>query len=602
MKITVALAGNPNSGKTTLFNSLTGSNQHVGNWPGVTVEKISGILIDNPDITVIDLPGIYSLSMATTEERIAKKYLTNNKPDLIINVVDSTNLWRSLFLTTQITELNIPTIVALNMYDIVEKTNSEINLNLLSQYLGCKTVKISALNNIGITNLLNEINLLTSNRKLYKTIKTSNYSTPEKRYAYIDKVVKMCYLKNNDFNNSQNKIDKIITNKYLSLPIFALIMFLIYYLASSPFIKSISEFISEFIFGYDYRLFTIKTIGLSKFTTILLNKLGCRSWIINFITDGILNGVRSVLYFIPQIFVLFFCIAILEGSGYMARIAYITDALFKHFGMSGKSVVPLILGTSCSVPAINASRTIDSETDRKISIITTSFIPCSAKLPIILLITSTVMKNAWWAAPSIYFLCIFAVCISAILLKKTIFSKNNKTPFILELPPYRKLSFTSTFKNAFQKTKAFVKKAGSIILVSSALIWILSNFNLNGYCSIENSFLSEFGKLISPIFIPLGFGNWQSTVAIISGYLAKENIVSTLNVLQNFSITETFTVSSGMSFLIFNMLSFPCIAALSCIYKELNNLKTFIFTLLYQFGFAYCTSLIVYTIMRFLGL
>jgi len=665
MSIKVALVGNPNSGKTTMFNALTGSSQYVGNWPGVTVEKKAGKLKGHKDVEIIDLPGIYSLSPYTLEEVVSRNYLIDERPDVIINIVDSTNLERNLYLTTQLLEVGIPVVVALNMVDALRKKGDEIDKNKLSAKFGCKVVETSALKGEGCEEAV-KIAISLANKKTNKSIscKFSNevenslaaidelilhvvevenkrwYSVKlferddkvidkvklseeklqlieeiienceskigddsesiitSERYKVIDGVIKDILKKKNKSNITvSDRIDSVVTNRFLAIPIFALIMFIIYYISISTVGTMMTDWVNDVLFG------EIIPPAVEGF----LISVGSAEWLNSLILDGIIGGVGAVLGFLPQMLVLFLFLAILEDCGYMARIAFIMDRIFRNFGLSGKSFIPMLIGTGCSVPGIMASRTIESESDRKITIITTSFIPCSAKLPIIALITGALFNDSPWVAPSAYFIGVVAILLSGIILKKTTGFAGEQTPFVMELPPYHKPGIKDVLKHTWDRGKSFVKKAGTIIFLACGVIWFLSTFNWSmEMVETKDSILASMGKIIAPIFSPLGFGNWESSVATITGLVAKENVVGTFGVLFNFAevaengaeiwpaMQQIFTPLSAFSFLVFNLLCAPCFAAVGAIKREMGNAKWTLIAVGYQTGFAYAISLIIY--------
>lgn len=661
MSIKIALAGNPNCGKTTMFNGLTGSSQYVGNWPGVTVEKKEGKLKGNKDIEVIDLPGIYSLSPYTMEEVVTRNYLITERPDAVIDIIDTTNIERNLYLTTQLMELGIPTIVALNMMDIVRKKGDSIDIKKLGQKLGCDVIETSALKDEGCTeavekalkvlkqnsqvkpspifsfyiesalnNIKEIISPIIGNQNLRwlavkvferdkKVLEQINLPDDEKekiediirdcetkldddsesiiineRYAYIDSVIKHCVLKNNNTKiTTSQKIDNIITNRILAIPIFAVVMFVLYYLSISTIGKWGSDWINDVLFG------KVITPGLQS----LLESAHSAAWLSSLILDGIIGGVGAVLGFIPQILVLFFFLAILEDCGYMARIAFILDRIFRNFGLSGKSFIPILIGTGCGVPGIMASRTIENENDRKVTIITTTFIPCSAKLPIIALIAGAMFPGSSLVAPSAYFAGIAAIIMSGIILKKLKRFTGNPSPFVMELPPYHLPGLKNVLIHTWDRGKSFLKKAGTVIFLASGIIWFLSSFDWSMHMvDASKSILASIGSLIAPIFSPLGWGDWKPTVSAITGIAAKENVVGTFGVLYGSSdnsqlwstLQVSFTQLSAYSFLIFNLLCAPCIAAIGAIRREMGNMKWTLFAVGYQTGFAYAISLIIY--------
>ena len=666
MGLKIALAGNPNSGKTTLFNALTGSNQYVGNWPGVTVEKKEGRLKSDKSVTLTDLPGIYSLSPYTLEEVVARNYLLDEKPDAILNIVDGTNLERNLYLTTQLLELGVPVVVAVNMMDLVRKSENEIKLDKLSKALGCKVVEISALKGEGIEaaskaaceqaqrgeyqrahkfsaeaeKYLEEIEEMLEdipeNQKRFYAIKlferdekiqARGFSAQQaediikraekhfdddcesiitgERYSYIASIIDLCYInKTKGQLSASDKIDKIVTNRFLALPIFAVVMFLVYYISINTIGGWATDWVNDVLFGE----------LIPPAVTGGLEAINCAPWLISLIVDGIIGGVGAVLGFVPQMLVLFILLALLEGCGYMARIAFIMDRIFRRFGLSGKSFIPMLIGTGCGVPGIMASRTIENERDRKMTVITTTFIPCSAKLPIIALIAGALFGGAWWVAPSAYFLGIGAIIVSGIILKKTKRFAGEPAPFVMELPAYHLPTAGYVFRSMWERASSFIKKAGTVILLSTIVLWFLQGFGIeNGaFCMVEdldNSVLAFLGKYISWIFIPLGWGNWKAAVAAVTGLIAKENVVATYGVLYHFagevsengteiwgSLASDFTMLSAYSFLAFNLLCAPCFAAIGAIKREMNNAKWTAFAIGYQTAFAYLISFMIYNI------
>lgn len=670
MKYTIALAGNPNTGKTTLFNSLTGSNQYVGNWPGVTVEKKEGKLKGHKDITIADLPGIYSLSPYTLEEVVARNYLLNEKPNAIINIIDGTNLERNLYLTTQILELGIPVVIAVNMADVIAKSGDILDFDNLSKTLGCPVVEISALKSTGIDNLvakavaaaqsgatlkslhdfdpkiedalkkigdsltqvseatrrwyaikiferdekiLNQLSLPDSQMKTFEGIiaavekeqddDAESIITTE-RYSYIAKIIDRCYKKRNKNKVTlSDKIDRIVTNRILALPIFAIIMFIVYYISISNIGKVISDWINDTLFG------EIVQPGVSNFLT----NIGCAKWLIGLVSDGIIAGVGSVIGFLPQMLLLFFFLAFLEGCGYMARIAFVMDRIFRKFGLSGKSFIPILVGTGCGVPGVMASRTIESEHDRRMTVMTTTFIPCSAKVPVIALIAGSLFNGAAWVGPSAYFVGMAAIIISGIMLKKTALFAGDTTPFVIELPPYHMPTAGSIFRSMLERSTSFIKKAGTIILLASILIWLLSNFSFAGGSfgmtdDMDSSILAAVGGVIAHIFKPLGFGDWKFASAAITGLIAKENVVNTFGVLFHSSAEDlvdnsqpiwaalqaAITPLAAYSFLVFNLLCAPCFAAIGAIKREMSSGKWTLIAIGYECIFAYVISLIIY--------
>ena len=652
--IKIALVGNPNCGKTLLFNLITGSNQYVGNWPGVTVEKKEGKMSGENDVIFTDLPGIYSLSPYTPEEIVARNYLVDEKPDAILNVVDGTNIERNLYLTTQICEMGVPVVMAINMMDVVRKNGDEIHAEEIAEHFGCTVFEISALKGTGVKKAVKKVIELAKNntgippihhafddrvesyihfissllpkdiderkRRYYATkiferdeevLKTMK-EPPEaeqiiqqaekyydddaegiiadQRYRYITSVISECVTRNRTKKSTTQKIDDIVTNRFLALPIFALIMFCVYYISVSLVGGAVTDFITDNIFG---------TEGYVTGAVVsLLNSVNCSPVIIGLVRDGILAGVGTVLGFAPQIFVLFTFLAFLEDCGYMSRIAFIMDKVFRKFGLSGKSFIPILIGTGCGVPGVMASRTIENEKDRKMTVITTTFIPCGAKLPVIALIASSLFGGAWWFAPCAYFIGILAIVISGTILKKTRPFLSDDTPFVMELPSYHLPTFKNVMKSMWERGSGFLKKAGSIILLASVAIWFLSNFGFENskflmVDDMNNSILAVIGKALAVLFEPLGFGFWQASVATIMGLLAKESIVSVLGVLVS-DISQLFTQVSGFSFLVFNLLCIPCVAAVAAIWRELRNWKWFLFALLYQTFFAYSAAFCIY--------
>ena len=679
MGIKIALAGNPNCGKTTLFNALTGSNQYVGNWPGVTVEKKEGKLKKNPDVTVVDLPGIYSLSPYTLEEVVARNFLVEERPDVILNIVDGTNIERNLYLTTQLTELGIPVVAAINMMDIVNKNGDEINLEVLAKKFGCKAVEISALKGTGINEAAEAaieaakagtaipqhrfsgevehaiahieeatVHSLPDEQQRWYAIKIferdpkvieklgiskdviehiekdiahveeemdddAESIITNERYEYIDRVIKSCYTKKRrNALSVSDKIDRVLTNRFLALPIFAAIMFLVYYVSVSTVGTWATDWANDGVFGEGWELFGAFIPGIPVLAENLLVSIGCAPWLQSLIIDGIIGGVGAVLGFVPQILVLFTFLSFLEGCGYMSRIAFVMDKIFRKFGLSGKSFIPMLVGTGCSVPGIMASRTIENERDRRMTIITTSFIPCSAKIPVIAMIAGALFGGAAWVAPSAYFMGIAAVVLSGLILKKTKLFQGDVAPFVMELPAYHMPTAGNVLRTTWERGWSFIKKAGTIILLSSVVLWFLQSFGTeNGSFGmvedLNNSILAVMGNALAWVFSPLGFGNWQSTVAALTGLIAKENIVATFGVLLgNPEVTvetgeevwailrsEIFSPVSAYSFLAFNLLCAPCFAAMGAIRREMNNGKWTAFAIGYQCIFAYAIALII---------
>ncbi|HHV12568.1 MAG TPA: ferrous iron transport protein B [Clostridiales bacterium] len=685
MSIKIALAGNPNCGKTTLFNALTGSNQFVGNWPGVTVEKKEGKLKkayktkESEEIIIIDLPGIYSLSPYTLEEVVARNYLLTERPDAILNIIDGTNLERNLYLSTQLMEIGIPVIMAVNMMDIVEKEGDKIHIDMLGKKLGCEVVEISALKGKGIeeaakkavelarrktaaasVHKFNEkvekvleviegkiasevpeeqrrffaIKLFEKDEKIGSQMKqvpdlsaelsrieaeldddTESIITNE-RYVYISSIINECRSKRKKEKlNTSDKIDRIVTNRLLALPIFAVIMFLVYYVSVTTVGTWATDWANDGVFGEGWSFFGLEVPGIPVIIEAGLNAIGCADWLQSLILDGIVAGVGAVLGFVPQMLVLFVFLAFLEACGYMARVAFIMDRVFRKFGLSGKSFIPMLIGSGCGVPGIMASRTIESDRDRKMTIMTTTFIPCGAKLPIIALIAGALFDGAWWVSPSAYFVGIAAVICSGIILKKTKLFAGDVSPFVMELPAYHMPTVGNILRSTWERGSSFIKKAGTIILLSTIVVWFTSSFGwVSGQFKMlettefDHSILATLGNLISWIFIPLGWGNWRSTVAAITGLVAKENVVGTFGILYGFAevaedgaeiwgtLAGSMTTIAAYSFLVFNLLCAPCFAAMGAIKREMNNTKWFWIAVGYQTGLAYLVSLAVYQI------
>ena len=758
MSLKIALAGNPNSGKTTLFNALTGSNQFVGNWPGVTVEKKEGKLKKHSEVTIVDLPGIYSLSPYTLEEVVARNYLIGERPDAILNIIDGTNLERNLYLTTQLTELGIPVVVAVNMMDIVKKQGDQININELSKQLGCKVVEISALKGDGVLKAAEEAMNAAKNAKTIplhtfsgpvehaiahieeavvhnmpeeqqrwyaikiferddKVLSKMNISSDLKnhiendiksaekeldddaesiitneRYVYIAEVIKACYKKKNAGSlTTSDKIDKIVTNRFLGLPIFALIMYLVYWVAMVGVGAPATDWANDGLFGDGFHLlgmdggyaedsekyadaaaivdgydvyveengeptdkFTyevedeetleiteeeasvedykeaLKTIeemgdepdpadygtwvpGVPVVVEKALDKANAAEWLKGLILDGIVAGVGAVLGFVPQMLVLFFMLAFLEACGYMARIAFVLDRVFRKFGLSGKSFIPMLVGVGCGVPGVMASRTIENERDRRMTIMTTTFIPCGAKVPFIAMIAGAIFGGDAWVSTSAYFIGMGAIVISGIILKKTRMFSGDPAPFVMELPAYHLPTLPNVLRSMWERGWSFIKKAGTIILLSTIIVWFTSRFGFKDDSfkmlaeeELEYSILAKIGNAIAWIFTPLGWGNWQAAVASFTGLVAKENIVGTMGILYGSgdqttwqALAAKFTEITGFSFLVFNLLCAPCFAAIGAIKREMNNVKWTIFAIAYQCGFAY---VIAFMINQFGGL
>ena len=766
MEMKIALAGNPNSGKTTLFNALTGANQFVGNWPGVTVEKKEGRLKKHSDVVIMDLPGIYSLSPYTLEEVVARNYLINERPDAILNIVDGTNLERNLYLTTQLTELGIPVVVAINMMDVVKKNGDRIQVEELSRELGCQVLEISALKGTGIMEaaqaavkaaggaktvpqhrfsgpvehalahieeaavhglpqeqqrwyaikIFERDEKVLEQLKLDKTvlshieddIKAAEEELDDdaesiitnERYVYIASILKGCYKKKGAGKLSvSDKIDRVVTNRWAALPIFAVVMFIVYFVSVTTVGTWATDWANDGVFGDGFHLLGIGTAdyeeaagayavpgavveafeaaaeeagldpaeatdltaearlyddegnleetipvtyssykeaaaleepdpaaygvwvpGIPVLLKDGLTAIHCADWLQGLILDGIVGGVGAVLGFVPQMLVLFIFLAFLESCGYMARIAFVMDRIFRKFGLSGKSFIPMLIGTGCGIPGIMASRTIENERDRRMTIMTTTFIPCGAKLPIIALIAGALFGRAWWVAPSAYFVGIAAIIISGIMLKKTKMFAGDPAPFVMELPAYHLPTVGNILRSMWERAWSFIKKAGTVILLSAILLWFLQGFGVeNGSFGmvedLNNSILAVIGNGIAWLFAPLGWGNWQSAVATITGLIAKENVVGTFGVLfggfdevaENgwqiwANMRESFTPLSAYSFLIFNLLCAPCFAAMGAIKREMNSAKWTLFAIGYQCVFAYAVSLVVYQLgMLFMG-
>ena len=676
MGVKIALAGNPNSGKTTLFNALTGSNQFVGNWPGVTVEKKEGKWKEDKEVVIMDLPGIYSLSPYTLEEVVARNYLITERPDAILNIVDGTNLERNLYLTTQLLELGIPVVMAINMMDIVRKNGDEINTKKLAEKLGCEVVTISALKGDGIKdaasravkhagqkagqesvhefapeveNYLNEIEgrlgyeipeeqkrfyaikLFERDDKIKDTMKNAPdvediIARAEKemdddaesiitneRYSFIGSIIGDCLKKNKTQElTTSDKIDRIVTNRWLALPIFAAVMWLVYYVSVTTVGSILTDWTNDTLFGE-----WIIPAAQSFFEGI-----GCADWLTGLIVDGVISGVGAVLGFVPQMLVLFIFLAFLESCGYMARIAFIMDRIFRKFGLSGKSFIPMLIGTGCGVPGVMASRTIENDRDRKMTVMTTTFIPCGAKLPIIALIAGALFDGASWVAPSAYFVGIAAIICSGIILKKTKMFAGDPAPFVMELPAYHMPTVGNVLRSMWERGWSFIKKAGTIITLSTIVVWFLLNFgwtdagfgmlNFDGLegaameAAQAECILAKIGNLISWIFTPLGWGDWKMTVAAITGLVAKENVVGTFGQLFGFAevaedgqeiwgtLANSMSQIAAYSFLVFNLLCAPCFAAMGAIKREMNNAKWFWFAIGYQCLLAYLVSLCIF--------
>ena len=676
MEIKIALAGNPNCGKTTLFNALTGSNQYVGNWPGVTVEKKEGRLKGNKDVVIQDLPGIYSLSPYTLEEVVARGYLVNEKPDAILNIVDGTNIERNLYLTTQLIELGIPVVVAVNMIDLVRKNGDKIDLKKLGEALGCDVVEMSALKNEGgmeaaqrcvqaaqrakgqsekelphvftgsvehaiahieesiagkvdARNLrwyaikvferdekvLAELELDSSLKKhLEEHIRDCEKELDDdaesiitnQRYAYINKVVEKAVRKKAALHSlsTSDKIDKIVTNRILALPIFIVVMYVVYWVAMGPFGTFLTDWTNDVLGG----------AWMTEGSRSLLTSWGTADWLTGLVSDGIVAGVGAVLGFVPQMLVLFLMLSVLEDIGYMARVAFIMDRIFRKFGLSGKSFIPMLIGSGCGVPGVMASRTIENERDRRMTIMTTTFVPCGAKMPIVGLFAGALFGGSGWVAVSAYFIGIAAIILSGIILKKTKMFAGDPAPFVMELPAYHVPAAVNVLRATWERGWSFIKRAGTIILASSIILWFLQGFGfVDGQFGMvednNSSILASIGSAICIIFAPLGFGDWQSTVAVFTGLIAKENVVSTFGVLFGVgsevaeddpslwtAVAAHYTPLMAYSFMIFNLLCAPCFAAMGAIKREMNNWKWTLGAIGYMCGLAYVVSFIVYQI------
>lgn len=671
MNIRIALVGNPNCGKTTMFNSLTGSSQYVGNWPGVTVEKKAGKLRKHSGVEIIDLPGIYSLSPYTLEEVVSRNFLLEEKPDAVVNIVDSTNLERNLYLTTQVLELGLPTVVALNMSDVIEKKGIQIDIAGLEKALGCPVIQTSALKEKGCMeaaevalNLAQKgksaqaLDLFTAetdevlvkigkvigdkvaagllpwyrakvferDEEACKRIGFSNAELAEveeiieayerqkdedsesiitnERYEFIGGLMQQFFQSDKEAHalTTSDKIDKIVTNRFLALPIFALVMWVVYYVSISTVGTMMTDWVNDVLFG------EIIPPAVESW----LVAIDAADWLQSLVLDGIIGGVGAVLGFLPQMLTLFLCLAILEDCGYMARIAFIMDRIFRRFGLSGKSFIPMLIGTGCGVPAVMASRTIENERDRRITIITTTFIPCGAKLPIIALIAGALFPDATWVGPSAYFIGLVAIIVSGIILKKFRSFAGDVAPFVMELPPYRIPGVKGVLLHMWDRGKSFVKKAGTVIFLACGLIWFLQTFNWSmEMVETEDSMLADIGNVLAPFFRPLGWGQWQSAVAAVTGLIAKENVVSTFGILYGFAevaedgqeiwpmLQQSFTQLSAFSFLIFNLLCAPCFAAIGAIRREMGSAKWTWFAVGYQTLLAYVASFVVYQLGLF---
>ena len=675
MSIRIALAGNPNSGKTTLFNALTGSNQFVGNWPGVTVEKKEGKLKGYEDVIVTDLPGIYSLSPYTLEEVVASEYLITERPDAILNIVDGTNLERNLYLTTQLTELGIPVVVAINMLDLIEKNGDSIDIDMLAKEMGVKFVPISALKGKNVdeaakaaveaaksgktipmhtfsgsvehalahieeacVHSMSEdkqrwyaIKIFERDEKVLESLKLSKETLDHiekdikavedemdddaesiitnERYIYIGNLLKGIYhKKGKDELTVSDKIDKIVTSRILGLPIFFLVMFGVYWLAMGPFGTFLTDWTNDVFAGW-----------LTDGAASIMESLGVSEWLTSLVSDGIVGGVGAVLGFVPQMIVLFLMLCILEDIGYMARVAFVMDRIFRKFGLSGKSFIPMLIGSGCGVPAVMSTRTIENERDRRMTIMTTCFIPCGAKLPIIALIAGAIFADAWWVSPSAYFIGVAAIIISGIILKKTKLFAGDPAPFVMELPAYHVPSLTNVLRGTWERSWSFIKRAGTVIVLSSVVIWVLNSLSFEGgfhYLGEDGegaSILENIGSAFCWIFAPLGFGTWQAAVATVLGLVAKEDVVGTIGTLISMEdlpdlveegenimgVLDVFFNGSAVAayaFMVFNLLCAPCFAAMGAIKREMNNGRWTAIAIAYMCGFAYAAALCIYQI------
>lgn len=682
MSVKIALAGNPNCGKTTLFNALTGSSQFVGNWPGVTVEKKEGKLKEHKDVVIMDLPGIYSLSPYTPEEVVARNYLIGERPDAILNIVDGTNLERNLYLSTQLMELGIPVVLAVNMMDVVQKNGDQIHIGKLSENMGCPVVEISALKGDGVKTAAEQALHAAKNQKAAKAVhefspelegilnavedKLGNEIPEEQkrffavklleqdsrigesmkhvpdvtaeiaaleqemdddaesiitneRYVYISSIIKGCYTRQQEEKITvSDKIDKIVTNRILALPVFAAVMALVYYVSVTTVGSWATDWVNDGVFGEGWNLFGLESLHVAAIPELLsggLEAIGCAAWLQGLIVDGIVAGVGAVLGFVPQMLVLFLFLAFLEACGYMARVAFIMDRIFRKFGLSGKSFIPMLIGTGCGVPGIMASRTIENDRDRKMTIMTTTFIPCGAKLPIIALIAGAFFGNAWWVSWSAFFVGIAAVICSGIILKKTKMFAGEPAPFVMELPAYHMPTVGNVLRSMWERGWSFIKKAGTIILLSTIFVWFTTyfgwvdgQFRMLDDMEIDHSILASIGNVFAWLFIPLGWGDWKSAVAALTGLVAKENVVGTFGILFGFAevaedgseiwgnLAGHMTGVAAYSFLVFNLLCAPCFAAMGAIKREMNNIKWFWFAIGYQCLLAYIAALCIYQI------
>lgn len=676
MAIRIALAGNPNCGKTTMFNNLTGSNQYVGNWPGVTVEKKEGKLKGKKDIIITDLPGIYSLSPYTLEEVVSRDYLINERPDAIINLVDATNLERNLYLTTQLLELGIPVVIALNMMDLAVKSGDKIDEKKLAAAFGCEVVATSALKGEGLTEVVDRavrlanartiqvpkhefsrevegyladiadllpnsvpdhlarwysIKLFEQDEKVLGTTPLSADSSKRiveivkdaekqmdddaesiitnERYEYISKIITGCLKKNRRGMTVSDKIDRIVTNRILALPIFVAMMFVVYYVSVTSLGTIVTDFTNDTLFG----------AWIQPAVQGLMETAGASEWLVSLVVDGIIGGLAAPIGFAPQMAILFLFLSVLEDCGYMARVAFIMDRIFRRFGLSGKSFIPLLISSGCGVPAIMATKTIEDDKNRRMTIMTSTFVPCGAKLPVIALVAGAIMGGAWWMAPSMYFIGIASVIVSCIILKKTKMFAGDPSPFVIELPQYHVPSVKTVLLHVWERVWSFLKKAGTILFLCCMVMWFLATFGVeNGAFGMvedmEASFLAIIGTFLAPIFAPLGFGSWQAVASSLSGFVAKEGIVSTMGVLANMAeatetdaalwqyvMTDFFHGSAlaGFTFLTFNLLDSPCLAAISTMAKEMGNKGWTAFAVIFQNVFAYAVCLMIYQLGSF---
>lgn len=676
MAIRIALAGNPNCGKTTMFNNLTGSNQYVGNWPGVTVEKKEGKLKGKKDIIITDLPGIYSLSPYTLEEVVSRDYLINERPDAIINLVDATNLERNLYLTTQLLELGIPVVIALNMMDLAVKSGDKIDEKKLAAAFGCEVAATSALKGEGLTEVVDRavrlanartiqvpkhefsrevegyladiadllpnsvpdhlarwysIKLFEQDEKVLGTTPLSADSSKRiveivkdaekqmdddaesiitnERYEYISKIITGCLKKNRKGMTVSDKIDRIVTNRILALPIFVAMMFVVYYVSVTSLGTIVTDFTNDTLFG----------AWIQPAVQGLMETAGASEWLVSLVVDGIIGGLAAPIGFAPQMAILFLFLSVLEDCGYMARVAFIMDRIFRRFGLSGKSFIPLLISSGCGVPAIMATKTIEDDKNRRMTIMTSTFVPCGAKLPVIALVAGAIMGGAWWMAPSMYFIGIASVIVSCIILKKTKMFAGDPSPFVIELPQYHVPSVKTVLLHVWERVWSFLKKAGTILFLCCMVMWFLATFGVeNGAFGMvqdmEASFLAIIGTFLAPIFAPLGFGSWQAVASSLSGFVAKEGIVSTMGVLANMAeatesdaalwqyvMTDFFHGSAlaGFTFLTFNLLDSPCLAAISTMAKEMGNKGWTAFAVIFQNVFAYAVCLMIYQLGSF---